>query len=782
MFDKTLARYYVIAQSMLNNSLLRPGGIDMQNRSRRSLAIYFIVASLVLVCGISGAVEIEVENYRNFNQVNTVASCGETVAVGTTCGALVWDGETLTELSTDTGMSFSQTGHVDIAPDGSVWVSGWGLSRYFEGEFLNFDQFVDVYSIAAVSKDEAWVIGMMSGNYDWLFHVDAGEVRAVEVDIYPQELIIDGFGNMFSAAPGWIFMFDFSSETFIKCPDFQFNQYSLARDSLGFVHAASDEGLWRFNGDQWQLMADGEIWEQLSYGPNGFSITEDGTLWAYARAGLLRRDALGSELITEACGIGLVYDPYDESTWRNGVRGIASMGGAAVVFATRTDGLLIFDGEQFSHIGFADGPPDNIIVGLVEDFHGRDWVAPSQAFLGTGYLLNASWTYFDPEGVFGDRGLQEVCLDTNGFVHFMEYPGRLITFDGAEFLVQNGYDHGITDYLYVEMEPAAGGEIWASFDGRDYYDFSAVARIQGDEWEIFSTKSLFPGSITYSPERSQPKTIADDDNDKAPMIAVAPDNSVWLIFGNSIRKYDGQNWEADSLPTPMPFTQSDVHRVVFDIKQRLVFFTKEGVFRTDFESWTELFEETTWKGLIDADGTLWFITYDSSFDDQLISLKADGTITAIDKADGLADRWFNSLTIDHNGDKWVGTTGGLSRLEDGGPAQQAIELSTSVNPEGVLTVSAQLTNAGRIIPVSLWFACEFGGSLYYYPDWGSTPTPLNLTLSASSIQEQELLNMEASYLPPGDYTFYGGISLLGGMDLLIGARGAKIAVATFDKD
>ena len=37
-------------------------------------------------------------------------------------------------------------------------------------------------------------------------------------------------------------------------------------------------------------------------------------------------------------------------------------------------------------------------------------------------------------------------------------------------------------------------------------------------------------------------------------------------------------------------------------------------------------------------------------------------------------------------------------------------------------------------------------------------------------------------LLPGDYTFYGGISLLGGFDLLIGARDNKIAVATYHKE
>ena len=304
----------------------------------------------------------------------------------------------------------------------------------------------------------------------------------------------------------------------------------------------------------------------------------------------------------------------------------------------------------------------------------------------------------------------------------------------------------------------------------------------GDEWELFPTGDYFP---QHKARTFGTRSGADssEDDDRAPTIVIARDNRVWLILGSVVRMFDGRNWDGAALPTPMPFTQSDVSGAVFHLQERLVFFTGEGVFRSNGESWTELFKESAWwGGAFDADGALWFITCDSQRNYQLVSLKPDETIVTMDQTDGLADRHLSCLTIDHNGDKWVGTKGGLSRVEDDGPAQQSLQLSTSVSPQGVLTVCAQLTNAGRIIPVSLWLACEFGGTLYYYPDCGGAPTPLNLTLSASSIQNHELVNVDTSSLPSGDYTFYGGIGLLGGMDLLIGARGAKIAVATYRRE
>ncbi|MBN2207788.1 MAG: hypothetical protein JW759_00605, partial [Candidatus Coatesbacteria bacterium] len=71
---------------------------------------------------------------------------------------------------------------------------------------------------------------------------------------------------------------------------------------------------------------------------------------------------------------------------------------------------------------------------------------------------------------------------------------------------------------------------------------------------------------------------------------------------------------------------------------------------------------------------------------------------------------------------------------------------------------------------------------YYYPAWGPTPQGTKRVLGAYSIKTEELVRLDTSTLPSGEYTFYGGISLLGGMDLLIGARGAKIAVATYHKE
>ncbi|MBN1591822.1 MAG: hypothetical protein JW941_01075 [Candidatus Coatesbacteria bacterium] len=736
---------------------------------QKSSSLNIVLISALFLLFSSLAIGFEIESYRNYNHNYIVSSQAGSVAIGTFCGTLAWDGMELAELSTSTGASFSQTCATDIAPDGSVWMGGWQVARLADGEIYNFAEFSGGYGIAAISRDEAWVIGTIPGNpWDHLFHIVGTEVNPVSTEGFPYELIVDRSGNVFYAANG-IERYDEHSGTFIDCKEFETGLYQFSRDLSGVVYAGSEQGLWMFDEDEWIKLDDGSIWGPFPYGPNGFNFNANGTLWAYASAGLLRRNRGGDELIiTEACGISLVYDPDDQATYRYGVWGVAPLGGESILIATRTDGLILFDGIDFSHIGFPDGPPENVIMDVVEDFQGRDWIATDHpSIYGTGYKEGDAWKYFRPEGVFGNAGIIAACGDTEGAIHVLQYPFRLITFDGVEFSFQEGYDHGVTDCIAETLEPGPDGEIWACV-GPDYTsDFSGVVRIKDDVWDVYPTGSIFGPGIGGR---------------EAPTLAIASNDEIWVILDSLISIFDGENWRVDQLPEPLPFADVGVASVVFDLQQRLVFFTQAGVYRLDEGSWKELSSEMTTFGAFDANGDLWFLAYDSMRRYSVISMKQDGSVAEFHQSDGLAGTRLYSITIDHNGDKWVGTSGGLSRLEDGGPAQQSIALSAAENPVGTLKLAADLTNAGEIIPVSLWLACEYNGNIFYYPNWGPEPSPLNLTLSASSCRTEELVNIDTSLLTPGDYTFYAGISLFGGMDLLIGPRDGKVAIASYHVD
>jgi len=99
-----------------------------------------------------------------------------------------------------------------------------------------------------------------------------------------------------------------------------------------------------------------------------------------------------------------------------------------------------------------------------------------------------------------------------------------------------------------------------------------------------------------------------------------------------------------------------------------------------------------------------------------------------------------------------------------------------------LLLSGEFINTYTTMPVSLWLACEYDGTLYFYPDWSTTMQSVDIVLPAHSIERRQLFSFDAEALPAGTYTFIGGISLRGGAHLMIGARDDKYSFATCVND
>ena len=110
-------------------------------------------------------------------------------------------------------------------------------------------------------------------------------------------------------------------------------------------------------------------------------------------------------------------------------------------------------------------------------------------------------------------------------------------------------------------------------------------------------------------------------------------------------------------------------------------------------------------------------------------------------------------------------------------------LKLDEGPDDELVLFAEFTNATySAFPVLLWLACDWDGKMLFYPGWEPIPAPVKVVISGNCIENQELISLDTTALPPGDYSFYGAISLLGGSDYLIGARDKKVSVVTYHKD
>ena len=276
--------------------------------------------------------------------------------------------------------------------------------------------------------------------------------------------------------------------------------------------------------------------------------------------------------------------------------------------------------------------------------------------------------------------------------------------------------------------------------------------------------------------------------------AVGPGDKLWFTRWalesstlEGFTTYDGETWENlawDYFPVP----SLTVH---FDINGNALL-SGDGLYRC--------YPNGDWERILDA-----FVSdVQSDADGRLYCAATDGLYFGekdkwekISQKDGLCPGWdapaysssypingLSQVLIDHDGDKWIGTETGLNLLRDDGPAAQKLTLQVPVGPSQgrsgrTVRLTGEFINTYTTMPVSLWLACEFGGSFYFYPDWGTTMQSVDIVLPAHSIQSRELFSFDADLLPPGTYTFIGGISLRGGAQLMIGARDDKLSFATW---
>ena len=715
--------------------------------------------------------QASITSHRNWDWITDVGSRGNLIAIGAMCGLVVLDNGQMSFLTTENGMPFGQLGRVDVAPDGAVWVSGRGLCCYFDGSLMEVDlpdPIVSPYNIAAVSRNEVWFTARLS-----VFNWKNGTITAIEAPGSGRGFLVEGSQVLLiDGGTGKLYRLEEDQLTWTEVPGVLGN--ILSRGNEGRIYVAGRHGLWcSSDGSTWLQLDDDDVWDQVSEYPGGLkgvAEAEDGVVWACGAGGLLRWTPDGYELFTEAAGISLVFDYCYPNAVGAVVVGVVALP-SGILVGTGSDGLLFYDGSQFSLVKTSQGPPGNVVTGLGEDSSGSIWTGPYHCE-GPGRFDGFAWESFPSASTLFPIGSTSIVLDVRACLHFCKRHPHLVTYDGEAFIVQNVYDHGITECVPVQAVPACDSTLWVGFDSLGYPPSSeawaGAVRITPSSWDLFDNESFFfKGQQGY--ERDQAPTI------------VGGQNCTWFVQGSLISRFEEGSWTDFFMPPPVPFEHSGVTDIVMDLHHRLVFCCTTGIYRLHMDRWMwdRWFPEAVSRPLFDSDGVLWGLAAGWT---EVIRIDEGGQISRFGIRDGLADSSVESLTIDHNGDKWVGTCGGLSRIDDGGPAKQKLELAVEEAPDGYLTVSGTFTNAGAVIPVLLWLACEYEGTLYYYPAWGPTPEGTKRVLGAYSIETEELLRLDTSTLPPGDYTFYGGISLLGGMDLLIGARGAKIAVTTYHKE
>ncbi|MBN1593961.1 MAG: hypothetical protein JW941_12025, partial [Candidatus Coatesbacteria bacterium] len=367
---------------------------------------------------------------------------------------------------------------------------------------------------------------------------------------------------------------------------------------------------------------------------------------------------------------------------------------------------------------------------------------------------------------FYAAGQMALDLDSGVWVRSIDGARRFGLESG---MIYNDMNSDLMTGGYVATD--ALGTVWFSNPPEFGGPSDAVAvGFREETWYRYSTTDCFSG------ERPSDMTIG-------------PDNEIWFRRLSGYSVFDGADWRQ------VPFGSLDIPhegRLFFDLNgtaylasrafsdERKSFYVKRPS-----QDWTKEMDVLVKDLQVDSDGTVWLAAAEGLYMNQgegWATAPFNDEVSATESSIAYAEGGALRIAIDHDGNKWIGTPAGLSRVADGGPAQQSVGIELTGPDAGELIVSLTLVNAGRPIAVDVWSAVELNGNLIYLPFMSSEPISTAMVLWASTTESVELIRLSYDDLPAGTYNLYAAMSLPADSTKMIGPVDDKIAFASFKKE
>ncbi|MFQ6039528.1 MAG: two-component regulator propeller domain-containing protein [Candidatus Poribacteria bacterium] len=343
-----------------------------------------------------------------------------------------------------------------------------------------------------------------------------------------------------------------------------------------------------------------------------------GDIWFATSAGVSRFNGLWqrytkTEGLADSDVIGIV-EADDGSLW------FATRNGVSVAVVNPNSDLL-FERASFKSFHTNDGLIDNQISAIARDNDGNIWVGTP---VGVSIFDGEGWeNRQDAEGLLS-RGVTAIFAASGGFV--IPTPGP-------------------------SKEGSGGQQMWFGIRA-SATEFSAVSRFDGQNWVVFTTDDGVPNGDIHA--------IIEDSI-----------GNIWLGTSNGAARFDGHNW--DTFTVADGLAGNNVRAIALDSRRRLWFGTNNGVNVIDIASSfsPQPFERsqliTTEDGLVsddiqaileDGTGGIWLGTSSRgvNFSDrswQIFAIESDAT-----------DNFITAINEDNVGNLWVGTLDGLYRLDD----------------------------------------------------------------------------------------------------------------------
>ena len=354
-------------------------------------------------------------------------------------------------------------------------------------------------------------------------------------------------------------------------------------------------------------------------------------------------------------------------------------------FGTGTNGIIRYNGHDFTNYTTREGLSHNTLRAMMEDSRGNLWFATDGG--GVSICNGAEFRHLTTAGGLSDNVVYSLLEDDDGNFWIGTRNG-LNRFDGDSityFTTEEGLSGNIVTVIHEDRQ----GYLWLGTVGRGLTRFKTKANDGRGQFTHFTTRDGLAGDLV--------RDIWED-----------PDSTLWFATSGGVSHYDGTHFI--NITTDEGLNHNTVTAIIRDQHGSLWFGTRNGLnryeSRPDGDGITHFTVDqglsNDWITAIaeDHQGNLWVGTrgggvnrYDSrSF--SYLKLSADQN-----------NRWVTAIHEDRQGNLWLGTQGGLTKYD--GASFKRFTTKHGLNQNEVSSIQADSSG-------NLWIGMFGSGGLDYF--------------------------------------------------------------------
>lgn len=354
--------------------------------------------------------------------------------------------------------------------------------------------------------------------------------------------------------------------------------------------------------------------------------------------------------------------------------------------------------------------PDNICLGICQDTEGNIWLTTPEGLVKCQEKFVETFTRAD--GLLNEE-VYSMTRDSTGTIYFGGSNGPFTAYrQGRFFQPFPNFRSTLTEGLPIHFTRFdRAGRLWVSCDA------SGVFKLGSGRAEAVGPTGRFCSAFL---ETRQPDVL-------------------WIGGRSILHTYQAGRW--NTVPIPASIAIDDILALHQDFQHRIWVGTL-GLRLLKGTHWTNLSKQTDTEGVFiqaietDAEGNLWIGTIGKGI--RKIRLGSHGQLLSVERItvrEGLQNDSVLDLEFDDEGWLWVGSFGGVMRLDLKSPRQKGLYRTQVFNQtSGVLDNTWKVVSLQKGGPGQLWVGTSRGAMRFMLRQIPANRTPPPVHLVSCRLQ------------------------------------------------